>query len=108
MKNRTNVTSGDTTKNMTTNHSFDTDAMREEIIDRIQSYYPKDFLTKKETNIIRTSSLYKGRLSYVKDILINECSNIDENIVAERLDISKEQALLLLIDCLKKESQEEE
>ena len=51
---------------------------------------------------IRATLLYKGRLAYIQEILLAECPDIECEALAERLDISKETASLLLEDCRKK------
>ncbi|NHJ48728.1 MAG: hypothetical protein FK733_13165 [Asgard group archaeon] len=56
-------------------------------------------LSQKDCSDIRNNPLYKGQLSYIKEILLASMPNLDEDILAERLDISREAAHLLLYDC---------
>lgn len=68
---------------------------------------PMEIATKDErrpnggsTNI-RKNPLYKGQLAYLRDILMAEHPNLDEEIVSERLDVTPTIAKLLIDDCQK-------
>ncbi|NHJ32816.1 MAG: hypothetical protein FK732_08130 [Asgard group archaeon] len=50
---------------------------------------------------IRNNPLYRGQLAYLRDILMVEHPNLDEEIVSERLDVSPTVAKLLIDDCQK-------
>jgi hypothetical protein len=50
---------------------------------------------------IRKNPLYKGQLAYLRDILMAEHPNLDEEIVSERLDVTPTVAKLLIDDCQK-------
>jgi len=50
---------------------------------------------------IRRNPLYRGQLSYLRDILMAEYPNLDVEIVSERLDVSPNVAKLLIDDCQK-------
>jgi hypothetical protein len=56
-------------------------------------------LSPEDCSEIRKSPIYKGRLSYIKEILLDTIPNIDDEILSERLDIPREVAQLLLFDC---------
>ena len=51
---------------------------------------------------IRNTALYKGRLDYIQEILLKDCSDIEAEVLAERLDVPLKVAKLLLEDCKKK------
>ena len=53
------------------------------------------------TTNVRKNPLYKGQLAYLRDILMAEHPNLDEEIVSERLDVSPTVAKLLIDDCQK-------
>ena len=50
---------------------------------------------------IRNNPLYRGQLAYLRDILMAEHPNLDEEMVSERLDVSTTVAKLLIDDCQK-------
>ena len=50
---------------------------------------------------IKSNPLYRGQLAYLRDILMAENPNLDEEIVSERLDVSTNIARLLIDDCQK-------
>ena len=55
-----------------------------------------------ENNNPRNDPLYKGRLSYVKEVILCDCPDIDPNDLSEKLDVSINIAKMLLLDCKKK------
>ncbi len=50
---------------------------------------------------IRSNPLYRGQLAYLRDILMAEHPNLDEEIVSEQLDVSTNIARFLIDDCQK-------
>lgn len=50
---------------------------------------------------IKSNPLYRGQLAYLRDILMAEHPNLDEEIVSERLDVAPNVAKLLIDDCQK-------
>ncbi|MHA1123845.1 MAG: hypothetical protein ACTSPC_13705 [Candidatus Heimdallarchaeota archaeon] len=54
-----------------------------------------------ESTNIRSNTLYRGQLAYLRDILMAEHPNLDEEIVSERLDVSTNIAKLLIDECQK-------
>lgn len=48
---------------------------------------------------IRKNRMYKGQLSYIKNILLKDNPELTDSILSERLDVSKSVAKLLLHDC---------
>ena len=54
-----------------------------------------------DSSEIRKNPLYRGQLAYLRDILMAENPNIDEEFVSERLDVSPSIAKLLIDDCQK-------
>lgn len=90
---------------MTTKHPIDTSSKINREIGNV------DFminLSKKDCSEIRNNPLYKGQLSYLKEILMASTPGIDEELLAERLDVSHKVAKLLLYDCQIKNEDEEE
>lgn len=65
-------------------------------------------LSTKDCSKIRNNPLYKGQLSYLKEILLANTPGIDEKLLAERLDVSHKVAKLLLYDCQFNNEDEEE
>ncbi|MFW9922427.1 MAG: hypothetical protein ACFFDW_03965 [Candidatus Thorarchaeota archaeon] len=61
----------------------------------------KSFTTTEENKSIRNNPLYKGQLSYLKEIILVDCPNIDPDSLSEKLDIPISTAILLLKDCQK-------
>ena len=87
---------------MTTRHSLETTAPLNSIAEegknivgdiKKKSFSAKDFVS------IRKNPLYKGQLSYIRDILLADNPNITADTVSERLDVPTETAKLLLKDC---------
>ena len=58
--------------------------------------------TNTECKKIRSNYLYKGQLDYVKEIIIEDCPEINAEDLAEKLDVSIKTASVLLLDCKKK------
>jgi len=52
---------------------------------------------------IKRNPLYKGRVSYVKDILLDYCPDLDPELLSEKLDVNLKTAVLILRDCQRKE-----
>ncbi len=58
---------------------------------------------------IKKNPLYKGRVSYVKDILLDYCPDLDPELLSEKLDVNLKTAVLILRDGQgKEESQKSE
>ena len=60
-------------------------------------------LTNTEKQKIRNTPLYKGQLSYLKEIILADCPDINPDLLAEKLDVSYPVAQILLGDCHQKE-----
>ncbi len=58
-----------------------------------------------DRNTVRNNPLYKGQLSYLKEIILSDCPDIDANLLSEKLDVTYMTAQVLLSDCHKKELQ---
>ena len=56
-----------------------------------------------EGNIIRKNPRYKGQLSYLREIILSDCPDIDANLLSEKLDVTFLTAQILLSDCYEKE-----
>ena len=56
-----------------------------------------------ERNLIRNNPLYKGQLSYLKEIILSDTPDIDADSLSEKLDVSFMTAQILLRDCHKEE-----
>lgn len=56
-----------------------------------------------DRTIIRNNPLYKGQLSYLREIILSDCPGIDANLLSEKLDVSFITAQILLSDCHEKE-----
>lgn len=56
-----------------------------------------------ERKIIRNNPLYKGQLSYVKEIILSDTPDIDADLLSEKLDVSFMIAQTLLNDSHEKE-----
>jgi mevalonate kinase len=50
---------------------------------------------------LQKNNLYKSRLEYLKEIILDEYPSIKTDVLAERLDIPTELAQRLLLDCKK-------
>jgi len=59
-------------------------------------------ISNSEQQKIRNSPLYKGQLSYLKEIILDDCPDINADLLAEKLDINHSTAQILLSDCHKK------
>ena len=59
--------------------------------------------TNTESKQIRSNYLYKGQLDYVKEIILEDCPEINAEDLAEKLDVSIKTASLLLLDCKNKQ-----
>ena len=55
-----------------------------------------------EINNPRNNPLYKGRLSYVKEVILSDCPDINPEDLSEKLDVSISIAKMLLLDCKKR------
>ncbi len=56
-----------------------------------------------EGNIIRKNPRYQGQLSYLREIILFDCPDIDANLLSEKLDVTFLTAQILLSDCYEKE-----
>ncbi len=56
-----------------------------------------------EGNIIRKNPRYQGQLSYLREIILSDCPDIDANLLSEKLDVTFLTAQILLSDCYEKE-----
>ena len=54
-----------------------------------------------ENKKMRNNPLYKGRLSYVMDVILNDYPNINPQDLSDKLDISIDLAEMILLDCQK-------
>ncbi len=87
---------------MTTRQSFDTTVPMNTIAEKgrnNEGAVVKKKISAKDFISIRKKPLYKGQLSYIKDILLADNPEISADIVSERLDVPTETAKLLLNDC---------
>lgn len=87
---------------MTTKQSFEVTTLISSSVDKERNFdgnANKNKFFTKDINRIRKNPLYKGQLSYVKDVLLVDNPDITADAISERLDISTETAKLLLNDC---------
>ena len=73
-----------------------------EQFDSLSIKHKDTILTNTEKQKIRNTPLYKGQLSYLKEIILSDCPDINPDLLAEKLDISYSIAQILLNDCQQK------
>ncbi|NHK30525.1 MAG: hypothetical protein FK730_04195 [Asgard group archaeon] len=100
-----NICRGDEVQRMTTKHPIDMPSKTNREIGNLDIMID---LSTKDCSKIRNNPLYKGQLSYLKEILLANTPGIDEKLLAERLDVSHKVAKLLLYDCQFNNEDEEE
>jgi hypothetical protein len=90
---------------MTVRNPYPTTSEREETVDRLDDKISKNIakISPDEVKQIKKNPLYKGRVSYVKDILLDYCPDLDPELLSEKLDVNLKTAVLILQDCQRKE-----
>ncbi|HUU78385.1 MAG TPA: hypothetical protein VMX55_08555 [candidate division Zixibacteria bacterium] len=56
-----------------------------------------------EIKKLRNNPLYKSRLSYIKEVILDDCPDINSIDLSDKLDISIDLAEILLLDCQRTE-----
>jgi hypothetical protein len=90
---------------MTVRNPYPTTSEQKEIVVRQDKKVTKEIseISPNEVLQIRKNPLYKGRVSYVKDILLDYCPDLNPELLSEKLDVNLKTAVLILQDCQRKE-----
>lgn len=90
---------------MTVRNPYPTTSEQKETVVRQDKKVTKEIseISPNEVLQIRKNPLYKGRVSYVKDILLDYCPDLDPELLSEKLDVNLKTAVLILQDCQRKE-----
>lgn len=94
---------------MTVRNPYPTTSERKETVVRQDKKVSGDAtkISPNEVTQIKKNPLYKGRVSYVKDILLDYCPELDPELLSEKLDVNLKTAVLILQDCQRKEEPKE-